>query len=568
MNKLDLPYFKTNIEKFFNSNWFFLIVGVIIITTWWTDHAVVGIVLLLAAFGLILVCSKNTMPAVTVLLCIYFTFSPSYSSLKGNEWMIALLAIPLTAIVIHCIVYKPKLKIRGYGVAMALVTLPWLLQGIGRRIKYCVTDYFSPTFVWVAYIIVAGLGALYFLLYLFFDATCKSEKGEKGEFLEYMCKLMIFTAIVITAQCFVVIGRLLINTPFDTLVTMLGNGAKPLNLGWGTCNNVAAYFSLTVPITGYFALKKGKLAPVYFFFMLLQYVLILFTFSRGPMIFVTAALPVIIVYLFVKGDKKHRIAFGIVLAVCAIAAAVVLYVLKDMTVAVVNRLLAKGLDDSGRFTIWRNAVDVFTEFPVLGGGMDIFYFTDTAPWSLFFNRPGIPRWFHSTLFQTMAAFGTLGLIAYAYQFLYRYTLAVRRFKDVRRMSILAAMLLFDAYGMIDINFFAPMLYFIVMLLTLAIDKDDEYKPVKFLTCWFPKRLKAWLDKNRSIALVTATADGICGAEVTENGENNADTAEVANNAEDFATEDGANTADEEDLSAKAADDTPQEDAPNNGDNNL
>lgn len=489
--------------RFLHSNWLYVLLTAITVIGWALDWTVPALVVLLLLFSLVLLVSRDTTPAIAVFLSIYFTFSPSYTTFAGNEWMIALLVIPVAAVIAHLCLYRPKLRVRGFGFAMMIVTIPWVLQGLGRRIADSIAAgsdaiHLPLSVVWVGYVITAGLGILYFLFYLFLDSTAF---GEKGQLAETMCRTMVYTAVVITLQTVIQVGGFL-HAGKSVADIFVG---KMIDLGWGCQNNIAAYFSITLPITAYFAIKCQKTGWLYLLFALVQYAIILLTFSRGPMIFVTFALPFILLYVFVKSNNRQRIGHTVVLVVFMIGAAAFAYFKRNELLAILSRVVDKGLSDSGRFNIYAGAWLTFKRNPLFGGGMDVYYYTDAiketmggfpASWAgQPYLRSGIVYWFHSTLCQIIANFGVVGIIAYLYQYLYRYTLMLRAPHNARRVATLAAMLLFEAYGLIDTCFFSPMMYLIIMLLTLGEDRADGYKPIPYLTAWLPMRTRKWLLVN-------------------------------------------------------------------------
>ncbi len=476
-----LEFFTQNkLENFLSGNLFLAIIWFIVVFFWTIKQSVAGLVILLSLFALTLVLSRSTLYSMPLFISMFLVFNPNFSSLSGNEWIISFATIPVIGLILHCVIYKPKLKIRGFGLAMLATTVPWVLQGLGRRIKYTVTDYFNPTFVWVAYLIVALLGLFFLFIYVLYDSTIP----DKGfNMAEYMTKQLVLIAGIVFAQCLIVVIRLVRANSFVYLIDLLATGNKEIfKLGWGGPNNISAYLSLTVPATAYLALKGKRSATPLYLFTYFQYYLIMITFSRGPMIFVTIGLPFIMVYCFIKGDKANRLRHVIALMAAVIFLLILIFGYTDKFKQIVDIMInQRGLDDNGRFDIYGEALKVFKEYPIFGGGMDVYFsLVDNAPWkNIPYFRVGIPYWFHSTIAQIVGSFGVIGIVTYLYQYYARYSLVFKGKNKTVIMALGFSMILFDLYGFIDTNFFSPLMYLTVMFMTLAIEKEERYLYVPF-----------------------------------------------------------------------------------------
>lgn len=472
---------QTRVEKFLSSNIFLAIIAFIVILFWTLKLSVAGLVIILSLFALSLVLSRSTLYSMPLFLCMFLNFNPDFTSLSGNEWIISFAAIPIIGLILHCIVYRPKLRIRGFGVAMLATTVPWVLQGLGRRIEYTVTDYFSTSFVWVAYLILALLGLFFLFTYVLYDSTIPDHGVNMAD---YMNKQLLLIAVIVFVQCFITLVKRVQADGFDHMIRMFATGNKEVfRLGWGGPNNISAYLSLTIPATAYLAFKSRKCSFILYLFTYLQYYLILLTFSRGPMIFVTIGLPFIVVYCFVKGDKLNRLSHGAALTVALFLLFFVIFAHEEEFAGLLKIMFEdRGLDDNGRFEIYADAINVFKKYPIFGGGMDVYFsLVEDAPWSCEISnfRVGIPYWFHSTIAQIVASFGVLGIVTYLYQYIVRYSLAFKGRKKPVIVALGFSMFLFELYGFIDTNFFSPVMYLTVMLMTLAIEKEERYVYTNF-----------------------------------------------------------------------------------------
>ena len=118
--------------------------------------------------------------------------------------------------------------------------------------------------------------------------------------------------------------------------------------------------------------------------------------------------------------------------------------------------LTRGMNSSGRFSIWQHGVEMFKKNPLFGLGA--FALGESLGYSTYV--PFVPYMMHNTLVQMLAAYGVFGFSAYIY---YRMATVVTFFKkpSIQKSMLGMALLSVLLASLLD-NFvfqFIPMIYF-------------------------------------------------------------------------------------------------------------
>lgn len=179
--------------------------------------------------------------------------------------------------------------------------------------------------------------------------------------------------------------------------------------GWGVYNGYGLLIVMCIPAVLYLAGKEkcGYLLTGYSLIVLAASILCC---SRQAMIGAVIIYPVSLIILLVKG--KYRIP-NICIAAAAVAAGIVLIcIFREKFIGffktVFNNVFVNGeLNGSGRWRIWKQALEYFSDAPVFGSGFYVNYNYSSAAGLSF-----VPLMAHNTVLELMAACGILGLAAY------------------------------------------------------------------------------------------------------------------------------------------------------------
>lgn len=126
-----------------------------------------------------------------------------------------------------------------------------------------------------------------------------------------------------------------------------------------------------------------------------------------------------------------------------------------------------GLSANGRLPLYEEAVAVFKKYPVFGAGWD-YRLGEMA------GDGYTPYWYHNTVLQIIANMGIFGLLFYIPFFFWRYfcCLFTKNYRTPR-LAIAAGLILFELYGMVDVNFFGPTFFISMVIMSFAIEKSLE-----------------------------------------------------------------------------------------------
>jgi O-antigen ligase len=245
---------------------------------------------------------------------------------------------------------------------------------------------------------------------LYFNASV--DRGADGKRLSnYVILIMFVTGAIIVLELLLSYARLgSVSAIFDSVQN------KDINLGWGGANNYSILLALSIPSAMYYTLQKRKTAWILVGLVVLEFGLIVMSGSRGALIFIGGMLPFLVGYTLAKTKNTWQVilALGIIIDL----AVLVVFYFGDEVSAAISTILGKELNSSGRFDLYKDAIQNFLNHPLFGNGFDHRLGQ--------FNQPsggpdGItPYWYHSTIFQTFASLGLFGVVAIGNLFVARY----------------------------------------------------------------------------------------------------------------------------------------------------
>ena len=249
--------------------------------------------------------------------------------------------------------------------------------------------------------------ACLFVPYLLFTALVDWEKARR----DYFAWIGFFAGCVIALE--IVNIYLAFNGDFISGGSI--NDRWSIYLGWGMHNNIGAMLATTMPFAFYLACqyKRGYLFMLPAVGMMAALCL---TVSRasilaGSLAFAASAA------LMILYSKNRRVNAVVGLSLFA-AAGVMVLIFREQLSNTFSILFEHGLlNDSGRFELYKNGLNVFYGDPILGEG---FYPADmsifkNAYWFAGYEITDFlpPRW-HNTVIQLLASCGILGLLGYGY----------------------------------------------------------------------------------------------------------------------------------------------------------
>lgn len=422
------------------SDAFMIMVGAIAFFFWSLRMNVTGLVFLSILLCLTLFFSDDFKPAL-VIVC-NFVMVLSTNRLMSTYFIIYLsVFIPILLVFFAFFVFKtmivPKKKPNfgnlKWGMATALFVT--IISGLGNPA-------YNP--VWIFAIIGVGLG-MYFFYFMTLNAS-------EGDCREYFAKIIVYA-------CFVILAEMAFY--YATCPNFVeACNKKLLHLGWGMTNSIAVILNMAIPMCFYLCNRTGKTVR-YLVFAALFAVGLVFTFSRGNLLFGVIILVPLYIYTLVKCRDKRRFVCTSIVFLGAVVA--VLCAGFEHFAALFKTMIENGFSSDSRLDLYAEAFNFFRKFPILGAG----FFKDDG------GRYFGPFWaIHSTPIQILASAGVVGVLGYSLFYIQRYLTFFRKITGYKLFA-LASVLLYELYGCMDLTFFILYQIFYVFLFLVACERETD-----------------------------------------------------------------------------------------------
>ena len=204
--------------------------------------------------------------------------------------------------------------------------------------------------------------------------------------------------------------------------------------GWGIRNNIGGIICTCIG-AGFYLSTEKKHSVFYTLLGIVTYGLTILSQSRNAIGVGLLLLIASLVVAFIYNDKRSRTKNLIIHLAHFFILLVIVLVYKDKIITIFIDIIEKGIDDNGRFVMYKNGLNAYKSSPIVGTG----FFDYDHGISVFFGKNSFlaPR-YHNTIIQVMASTGTIGLIGYCY---HRYETFKMFFKDCNKEKIFLAILL-------------------------------------------------------------------------------------------------------------------------------
>ncbi len=449
--KTKISSLMSKIERFVESDWFIVFNAVFVLLGWCLDIWSPMLCVLVALNVLPLFFFRSTRHLIGLVMMFMQIVSTNRHSLESYFGLFALIPVALFGLIVNVVRFKPsfkmmrKRKIRGFHLCLLLLVIPFAFGGVGSETENVLALLGS-----LALIVVVGLA------YTFFFAT-NVNREDKSTLMDYIVKVLAMMGLITAIECLVVIAQF-DGSIKDVIIYVTQN--RLLDIGWAGPNNIGIVLAMTIPATLYLCIKKNYATPLFVAFAFLQLALVFITASRGSILCAGAMLIPAILYVMVKTKNKLLFGGSVTLLVVAI---VLLFVQNgDLLQVFLSRFINSGLDSNGRTDgLFLQAIDLFKQHPIFGVGWD-------------YNLGGLttdnytPYWFHSTALQILANMGVVGVLFFVPFYFFRYTIFLRQAKtSASACALLAATLVFEAYGMMDVLYFAPTFFIMMVFMTMV-----------------------------------------------------------------------------------------------------
>ncbi|MCR5485187.1 MAG: O-antigen ligase family protein [Clostridiales bacterium] len=407
-----------------------------------THQPVIGLMVFLWIGIIVLICSDDLIslffPFLLVSVFLIKCFN-SYDTFIRLIWMV----IPFAAALVINLIRFPRKAVLGPSFTGILaVSVAVTLGGLG---KITPSEFFSGVSVY--YTLGLGFGML--AAYLFFSGRIKEETIKKtGE------RFALIMTLVAAFCCFMVLEHYIENISAVIATKSL------LDFQWR--NNIATMLMLSMPFPFYLSEKKNP----YIALGILTYICILFSGSRGGLIFGTVEFALCLIYDVVY-DRSHR---KLNLAVFSLLLVLVVISSQD-----IFGFLSKTIDrifefkeNKIRLGLMRRAVDDFKSNPLFGRGL------------AYFGNRDIHRsvkfalcWYHSSPFQVIGSFGIFGVVCYLFQLALRLKIFFERISFFT-CTLCVSWVALEMMSLVNPGVFCPVPYLLLLTLMFTImEKCDK-----------------------------------------------------------------------------------------------
>ena len=395
-------------------------------------------------------------------LCAYFLFSkvnnpldPAHTSIfLGSEGLLhlavaaALIAIfTITRWIFEFVTHKERRKLPKLTWGFVALGGAYVLGGLLSTYAGFDTSFFG----------LVQILALAFSYYYFYF-TVDFKKVDKS----YFAYLMTVVGFLLCGE---VLGMLYYGGFFEAVGGFNRGG---LYTGWGIYNNVAGAMIMCMPAPFYYAATK-KNGWAFLLLGNLFFAALLFIQSRGGMVFGTVLYGLCVIVTIWKASKKKALILtelGLLLIVGVVA-----LIFRDKIADMFMSVIDVGMNDSGRFEIYKDGLTQFLDFPIFGNG---FYACQNFRWGDNTIGKFLPARYHNTYVQLLASGGMVAFTAY---FFHRAQTLWMLFKkrSVEKYFIALCVLGLLLTSLLDCHFFnfGPGLTYSALLLFLEMDHLRE-----------------------------------------------------------------------------------------------
>jgi len=328
-----------------------------------------------------------------------------------------------------------------------------LIVGLLALTVVCFTGgLFSPSYTLTSVVIAAALASAVIVTFVFFLGTVEWDKDS----FNFVCDCATVMIAVIAIQ----MGLLyLTDSVFRGLISRDPRAAKGMIwLGWAPSNLIAITIAIVLPLVLY-RMCTAKYPLIYFAVAFAAVVAMIYTFCRNTAVFALPMFLAVSIYALVKAKEKKtlRIAY----AVTAGLGGILILIFLPQITGSLNFFESRGLGDSGRFELYRKAVDHFRAWPVFGVGFG--HLTGGA------ERIGVSL-YHNHILQILASMGIAGLAVYGFHRFQTVRLLVKK-RDKENMFIFIGIGMVVLTALLDNTLFNPMMLILYAVLLVMLEKN-------------------------------------------------------------------------------------------------
>lgn len=424
------------------------------------DSKAVAQTISLAGFGvlalmgcIVLLCRRDVTPAIPNLLLVVFSNSANGLGKAFVPFLCVIIPIVLACMGLHAWLwyfkYPPTQKFHfTFGKlkwSMLVLLISATISGLG-------CGFFSLKYIPM----MIAMTIAYFAIYVLVLNCAKCNR-------DYLMK------------CFFAIGLVVcVELVFYYLVDGGDFWEKIINrqyrwMGWTKCvNAVCSVLFFCIPPALYLT-AKSKYSPLFLSGALVMLINGIFTLSRGNLLVGVIILLPLTIYTLIRAEYRTR---TLITAFLWVSVATAVFVACYSTWKdVFSRFLVVG-DGSGRIPIWKNSLQWFKKYPVLGMG---YYGPNNHPDILASHYSRSVYKVHNTVLQVMMCSGIVGLIATAYHYLQKAKLW--KGFGLFKLYMLCSILFIEGEGLMDLTITTAYIMMFMYVFLAAVEKEKNPEPL-------------------------------------------------------------------------------------------
>jgi hypothetical protein len=426
---------------FFNSDWFMVLLALVAIVSIFAGHEIVGTCVIGVITLFSITVTDDILPLLEGLLAATCTAIRPEHNPQGFWKVYPLFPIIIICLVLHFVYFRNKLIKSEYTTPMAVVSVAVLLGGVGF---ISLKEYFS--LVSIYHLVMLGFGMV--LVCMYFTGSFVKERDYS--FRYKIAKMMVMVIIIL---CFSIFEEY-----FSKRSELVGNlHAVPFQ--WR--NNGSTLLMMAMPFGFYLSAKRFK----YGITALLAYIGLLFTGSRGGLLFGTIEFFICVITMLII-DKRHRRIYLISLGVFA----VVMLLMSKFMSEIINTTLERFInpdENSIRLGLIERGIEDFKNRPIFGTGIGYMGNRDIHP-----SKKDALCWYHCSIIQVPASFGIVGIGAYAFLIYKRIKIFIKNL-SVFNIAMFLSYIGLEMMSLVNPGLFAPVPYLLfTSLFFIIMEKVD------------------------------------------------------------------------------------------------
>lgn len=413
-----------------------------------------GIAIYAITVGIGFLCCKDLKFFITPLIMFILMFSEK--SVKTGifyktPYIVAIIIFAIylvTLMIIHFIIHKENVDFKGFlksklFLGYVCLCAAFLLNGFFNFDEYVFGN------VAFAFIMIVSHGAIFFIFHI--------NLNKDDDLKKYLFFVLYLTSILLTLQLFL---------SFTNQIQIL-NGEivkESIKVGWGMWNNIGGMLAFLIPSHFYFATTVKKYGFLFYGTGLISYLAIVLTLSRSSLLVSSGIIVICAIVCCFKGENKK--ANRIITCAIGVLGILGIVLLWNKISGILGDYLSRGLDDNGRFDIYKRGFKNFLKNPIFGGG---FHSAKAQDYEFIIF---LPDRYHNTFIQMLGTCGIVGLIAY----LFHRVQTIRVLWEKRSLFTLFASLCIASLlltSLLDNHFFNIYPCFIYAITLAVIDKAEK-----------------------------------------------------------------------------------------------